>query len=669
LDMESMAAWLPFARAAAIGWVPLSRQPLPASPLDLPSKEKLKIRDEKVTINVSGRRFQTWKMTLEKFPETLLGGKEKDFFYDDQSHEYFFDRDPDLFRHILSFYRTGKLHFPKNECLTAFEDELAFFGIMSEMISDCCYEDYKDKKRENQERLMEEHSDTDSKNAILPNLDIREKMWRAFENPHSSTPALAFYYVTGFFIAISVLSNVVETVSCKTIVSIEGTVTQSITCGDLYDIQFFVVDTACVIIFTIEYLLRLYAAPNRYKFMRSVMSIIDVVAILPYYIGLGLQGNKDVSGAFVTLRVFRVFRIFKFSRHSQGLRILGYTLKSCASELGFLVFSLAMAIVIFATIMYYCEKKVYSTSFTSIPAAFWYTIVTMTTLGYGDMVPETMIGKVVGGVCSLSGVLVIALPVPVIVSNFSRIYHQNQRADKRRAQKKLRMARIQIVKRASGQALAHKKRANEARLREFELGHLKTDDLGPEDICGIQYQYLLKCLDRVTERRITNSESNQTQDATLAFCSISSSPYPLSRDSSFDTEDGNTSTGRALSACLRWLSRRRKERCASGKEESGQNFSKFHLSAEKTLETGGQSAASDQLTLIPLDKTQDYRDPNVDSSRSETLAPVTDMIKDDEPYQQQQQQQRLTRFRFIDENRSSNQEIFGNSASDQTSTP
>ncbi|EFO12956.1 hypothetical protein LOAG_15575 [Loa loa] len=73
----------------------------------------------------------------------------------------------------------------------------------------------------------------------------------------------------------------------------------------------------------------------------------------------------------------RVFRIFKFSRHSQGLRILGYTLKSCASELGFLVFSLAMAIIIFATIMYYAEKKVNDTRFTSIPAAFWYTIVTV----------------------------------------------------------------------------------------------------------------------------------------------------------------------------------------------------------------------------------------------------------------------------------------------------
>ena len=126
---------------------------------------------------------------------------------------------------------------------------------------------------------------------------------------------------------------------------------------------------------------RLFAAPDRCKFMRSVMSVIDFVAIMPYYIGLGLSDDNEVSGAFVTLRVFRVFRIFKFSRHSQGLRILGYTLQSCASELGFLVFSLAMAIIIFATIMYYCEKNVGDSTFTSIPAAFWYTIVTMTTLG------------------------------------------------------------------------------------------------------------------------------------------------------------------------------------------------------------------------------------------------------------------------------------------------
>lgn len=176
---------------------------------------------------------------------------------------------------------------------------------------------------------------------------------------------------------VSVFANVVETIPCG---YRRGTARYE-TCGKVYDHAFFCLDTACVMIFTVEYVMRLYAAPERCKFMRSVMSVIDVVAVLPFYIGLLVPASDNVSGAFVTLRVFRVFRIFKFSRHSQGLRILGYTLKSCASELGFLVFSLAMAIIIFATIMYYAEKNEPGTMFISIPAAFWYTIVTMTTLG------------------------------------------------------------------------------------------------------------------------------------------------------------------------------------------------------------------------------------------------------------------------------------------------
>ncbi|VDM08388.1 unnamed protein product [Wuchereria bancrofti] len=499
--MASVAAWLPFARAAAIGWVPISRQPMPAAPIAIQAKDLAvdHVSDEKISINISGRRFETWRNTLEKFPETLLGSNEKEFFYDEETSEYFFDRDPDIFRHILTFYRTGKLHYPKHECLVAYDEELSFFGIMPDLISDCCYEDYKDKKRENQERLIEERLEIIEKNKHK--LTLRQKMWEAFENPHTSTVALVFYYVTGFFIALSVLCNIIETVPCKYMAD-----DTTISCGELYERQFFVLDTACVIIFTVEYLLRLFAAPDRCKFLHSIMSMIDVIAIMPYYVGLGFTNKKDVSGAFVTLRVFRVFRIFKFSRHSQGLRILGYTLKSCASELGFLVFSLAMAIIIFATIMYYAEKKVNDTRFTSIPAAFWYTIVTMTTLGYGDMVPATIMGKVVGGVCSLSGVLVIALPVPVIVSNFSRIYHQNQRADKRRAQKKARLARIRIVKNASGKALFSKKKAHEARMQAFEQGLLSFDSLKDDDIFEIQHRHLLQCLEKATERELTERD-------------------------------------------------------------------------------------------------------------------------------------------------------------------
>ncbi|XP_071351261.1 A-type voltage-gated potassium channel KCND2-like isoform X2 [Trachinotus anak] len=491
-----VAAWLPFARAAAIGWMPVASTPMP-----IPPQDKRKAQDGLIVLNVSGTKFQTWRNTLERYPDTLLGSTERDFFFHEETNEYFFDRDPDIFRHILNFYRTGKLHYPRQECISAYDEELAFFGIIPEIIGDCCYEEYKDRRRENAERLQDDE-EMDMNNDVTPvNLTFREYLWRAFENPHTSTLALVFYYVTGFFIAISVMANVVETVPCGTLPNRS----KEVSCGDRYALAFFCLDTACVMIFTVEYLLRLIAAPSRYKFMKSVMSVIDVVAIMPYYIGLVMTDNDQVSGAFVTLRVFRVFRIFKFSRHSAGLRILGYTLKSCASELGFLLFSLTMAIIIFATVMFYAEKGSTASKFTSIPAAFWYTIVTMTTLGYGDMVPKTIVGKVFGSICSLSGVLVIALPVPVIVSNFSRIYHQSQRAEKRRAQR---------ASKEAGQALVGK-----AASPPFES----------------QHHHLLHCLEKTTNHEFVDEQTFQANCMEISTVnksgsrasSLSSSPHGL----------------------------------------------------------------------------------------------------------------------------------------------
>uniref|UniRef100_A0A3Q2E8T6 A-type voltage-gated potassium channel KCND1 n=1 Tax=Cyprinodon variegatus TaxID=28743 RepID=A0A3Q2E8T6_CYPVA len=524
-----VATWLPFARAAAVGWLPLAKKTMPKPPVDNTSRS-----DEILYVNVSGVRFQTWKNTLDRYPDTLLGSSEKEFFFNEDTQEYFFDRDPEMFRHILNFYRTGKLHYPRHECIQAFDEELAFYGIVPEIIGDCCMEEYRDRKKENQERLAEDTEANESTDAPLPpHSTPRERLWRAFENPHTSTMALVFYYVTGFFIAVSVIANVVETVPCR---PPKGKV-KDLPCGEKYDLAFFCMDTACVLIFTFEYLMRLFAAPSRCKFMRSVMSVIDVVAIMPYYIGLVMPENEDVSGAFVTLRVFRVFRIFKFSRHSQGLRILGYTLKSCASELGFLLFSLTMAIIIFATVMFYAEKGTASSTFTSIPASFWYTIVTMTTLGYGDMVPSTIAGKIFGSICSLSGVLVIALPVPVIVSNFSRIYHQNQRADKMRAQQVCMhlcfQTHLDRDRDSDSTALCVKNRS------AFEH----------------QHHHLLHCLEKTTNHEFTD-EMNYSE-----LCMTESVGFRTSRSTSLSSQQGaqNNSTG----CCPRRVRRRAAMRLAN----------------------------------------------------------------------------------------------------------
>jgi potassium voltage-gated channel Shal-related subfamily D protein 2 len=278
-----------------------------------------------------------------------------------------------LFRYILIFYQSGKLHY-RNECPLNYDEELAFFGIKPDFIGDCCYENYLDGKRENQEQILNDNESDDTN--WPPVTDMRQKLWRFFENPQSSKAALIFQYQSIFMIVVFVLVHIIETLTCGYRPGRAGT----LSCGERYKVAFFISEIVCVLIFTAEYLLRLFAAPSRQKFMLSFFGIIDLIAIAPYYVGLFIADNH-VFGIFISLRLLRVYLIFKFYRHTKGLRILGSTLKSCASELGFLVFSLVLAIIYFATVMFHAEKNVDGTNFTSIPAAIWYAFVTMTTVG------------------------------------------------------------------------------------------------------------------------------------------------------------------------------------------------------------------------------------------------------------------------------------------------
>ncbi|KAJ3585846.1 hypothetical protein NHX12_012254 [Muraenolepis orangiensis] len=382
---------------------------------------------ERVVINISGLRFETQLKTLSQFPETLLGNPRKRMrYFDPLRNEYFFDRNRPSFDAILYYYQSGgRLRRPVNVTLDIFSEEIRFYELGEEAI----------------EIFREDEGFIKEEERPLPENEFQRQVWLLFEYPESSGPARIIAIISVMVILISIVSFCLETLpvfrtddqEMHAGYSPDSNSTYVYTSKYFTD-PFFILETLCIIWFSFEFLVRFFACPSKAGFFGNIMNIIDIVAIIPYFITLGTElaempedqaGQQAMSLAILrVIRLVRVFRIFKLSRHSKGLQILGQTLKASMRELGLLIFFLFIGVILFSSAVYFAEADEEQSQFSSIPEAFWWAVVSMTTVGYGDMVPTTIGGKIVGSLCAIAGVLTIALPVPVIVSNFNYFYHR-----------------------------------------------------------------------------------------------------------------------------------------------------------------------------------------------------------------------------------------------------
>ena len=190
-----------------------------------------------------------------------------------------------------------------------------------------------------------------------------------------------------------------------------------------------IIEGVCGVWFTVEFCLRLASCPSKQDFVKQIMNWIDFIAIWPFYIRIFTTDNYPhgmPNLAYDILAICRLFRLFRFFKVDLGFQILKQTMIASSRELMLLVLLLIVPVIIFASMAYLAEKKKNKVDFGSIPASFWWAIITITTVGYGDTAPETLFGKISGSLCAALSIIITALPISIIGNNFSLYYSHAQ---------------------------------------------------------------------------------------------------------------------------------------------------------------------------------------------------------------------------------------------------
>ncbi|XP_029355868.1 potassium voltage-gated channel subfamily V member 2-like [Echeneis naucrates] len=403
-------------------------------------------RQQVINVNVGGKVFHIPTQCATKYPNTRIGSLAlcRDptkllKLCDDYTvckNEFFFDRDPTFFNHIHRFYISGVLWVIREMCPINFEEELDFWGLSLKDTQHCCWIVFEERVgdlRDNlkvEEELMAEievkYDDECFKDMIFGN--VRKCLWNMVENPYSSSLAKAFTVFSNLLVLLSIMAMTLNTVEELHVYRINSRTHMEW------------LEIISIVFFTFEYLIRLGSTPKVLHFLKSGINFVDMVAVVPYFFQIIFEAFSDaedvsaqadlramarvskLSQVLKVVKLMRVFRILKLARHSTGMRAFGFTLRQCYKQASCILLFIAMGIFTFSALLHSAERETEGSSVSSIPYAWWWAAVSISTVGYGDVVPVSTLGRLVAFGCISFGIILNGMPISFLFNKFSDHY-------------------------------------------------------------------------------------------------------------------------------------------------------------------------------------------------------------------------------------------------------
>ncbi|XP_064619600.1 potassium voltage-gated channel protein egl-36-like [Lineus longissimus] len=412
-----------------------------------------------VRVNVGGSQFLIGACFLSRYPDSTLSlAVSENRNYDELTSCYVFDRNPEFFNSILDCYRLGQYHIPQNGCAMSLKADFRYWKLPLDAISPCCI-------RKILEAEEEAATVTILKAEIVGPLQqcrkemesskgwqkIKLQTWMFMEYPRYSVFAKIWSIMYAVLVLISCIILALLTDHKGGLYNPEELSevnrhrclyedwrkyvgSQAIYCNFVGVVPLRILDIFVNLIFTVDFVVRLVVSPSKCNFFKNFMNWVDILTIVSFYVAwiLMVIGNAvlieemgtallEIAGVCFAIQTLRLIRLLKISRWVLGLRVFGLILKRSVHCLLTIIWLLVMGAVFFAFAAYIVDINS-SSKGDGLPRVYeglYFALITITTVGYGDVLPTTIGTRIVATACAIFGIILAGLSIPILGSSFN----------------------------------------------------------------------------------------------------------------------------------------------------------------------------------------------------------------------------------------------------------